>query len=375
MTQYNSEIITHYLCGMPGFGKKSYCTIAHNAPFCNNIILKIVLSPLPRDYEYISDIDKHILETINLNIGGITVKSINNDYLIAIKNKSYIFDNVICIVLPFDFDMMTTLGLPLASLSRHEVRVNFTFADIHGLIKSKNKLHIPYNTINKNFDCDLLINYILIDDLKNTNPIYKINGMYIDMEQRYIRPNRLFERHDSFIEANIRLSGKLCKNIRKHIFSFLDYSDFEERITFNIELEGRSYENAMMCNGVYITITDDIQDSDYLIRRIKYIPLLDYAIVCNSHQIVAEYSKYDMLKMTKLMNNIDLEENVYYIPFANPKDYAGMKFNDCMRIELHIRMIRPQCSAYVLNVHRIMKNEFIISNGMIRHVICSATKS
>jgi hypothetical protein len=374
MTQYNSEIMTHYLCGMPGFGKKNYCTITSNAPFCNNIILKIVLSPLQRDYEYISDIDKHILENINLNIGGITVKSMNNDYLIAIKNKSYVFDNVICIVLPFDLDVMTTFGLPLVSLSSHEVRVNFTFADIHGLIKSKNRSHIPYNTINKNFDCNLLINSIFIDDLKDTNLIYKINGMYIDTVQRYIRPNRLFERRDSFVEANIRLSGKFCKNIRGHIFSFLDYSDFEERMTINVELGGRSYENAMMCNGVYITITDETQDSD-LIRRIKYIPLLDHAIVCNSHQNVAEYSKYDMLKITKLMNNIDLEENVYYIPFANPKDYAGMKFNDCMIIKLQIRMKRPQRGAYILNVHRIMKNEFIILNGMIRPVICSATKS
>ncbi len=156
------QYIEQIFSGCPGFGKRVNCCINHLGHATDQVILKIVLPNLPNNIKYKNNPVYDLVNSIHLEIGGITYLKYTGEQLkkLDIMSKNFERKSKIancdqnCILYPINlsdffgesiietdtstnnqpFDLAFK-GIRLCDLSFHEVRFFIEFNDIFSIIE------------------------------------------------------------------------------------------------------------------------------------------------------------------------------------------------------------------------------------------------
>jgi hypothetical protein len=263
--------------------------------------------------------DDDVFDFVRLIINDQIVSQYSSDYLRATCNKVFRNNDKIYVNVPFKLstDVSGWLGLPLSIINNINVAIKF--------IKQYNVL--------------MLVDYGLID---------------VKLQERYACNNHILDnKYILRVTKELNNDTRVIKNI---ILTYFDvyvtnvimlYLGCEREIIIDFPHHG-------MINCIIMTLSDNC----------KYVSLIESANMCHGDR-ETEFNKFVMLTLNKYYNNIELMENVYYIPFASYNHVTGLILRDKYKLKLHITVpAKFECSdneedsstKLILNVHYIMMN-------------------
>ncbi len=181
-TNFSICDITQRFNEKPAFGKKTTCTIEKKGDLLANAVLYIELPELAPNVSWINGIGHHIIEYIELQMGGITICRLTGEYIdiyseLSLRDKDGYYKmvgksssysrtiatgaKVLFVPLPFWFCMSYASAIPLISLGHMDVNFVAKFRDFAQCWYSGTEMSITPPSREMG-ECNLICRYIYL---------------------------------------------------------------------------------------------------------------------------------------------------------------------------------------------------------------------
>lgn len=347
----NTRPDSHVLCQEEHDFKKTsdkyyHCLLYNKYDSFKNILVKFTLPLLSSHYSYISDAKHLVLRKIEIWLGSYLHESFTGDYLRASNNIVMTNNNDVYVNIPFQFSKKN-YGFPYVCFTKHQISVCLYTCKMSRIINIKKGEDILINSFS--LKPKLIVDYTYINSqLRETiaKTVYTDKYNVILSKSTLLSTDNLS--HDVVYLYKKFLNKKLYPVLTDYICTWLDVKqDLPVEYTKVIKLE-----KFINISGLIITVTNAVPkrllNDD---NKHEYFDNIDMITLNHSNMPVMKYTHFQLYKLWRIHHNINLAENIAYIPFSLSHEIDGIRTPENMHISL--RLYPGKYGAYKITVHYI----------------------